>query len=450
MKVYNVEPIKSLTSEIIDNLIIHATLSSLRRAASVTPCVKRVDGDDKLPTLYYIKGSMNPDVQDWTIHALVMDINKYLLLSSYTDNQDNPESPVDPDKPLFIRSTIKWDGFTGKTADGLWVDPINAGEYNEELRFDGEIAWYDANDELGRIAGNRVGAVITPSQEMIDAYPNAVVYIEKDDVTIPANEAFYEYEDIGYAVPAFYYYPLISVPGQTNVVRIYWDKDAGIEESFPVIILQDATLEVNYMEVSTEAELLDAIATSTDVKLTSSIGLVEPLDIDHDINLVIDSESTLSMPDTATYGAIVRSTNGTLTISGEGTVDGGADDNGVDSNRNAVRADGGDIIIESGNFKLTQGLNSVIYAKKGHIHIYGGEFSTENEAEGNSSQPYWLLNVLDSAYKSGEASITVYGGRFHGFDPANNLSEGEGTNFVAEGYESIEVEPGIFEVRSIE
>lgn len=450
MKVYKVEPIKSLTSEIIDNLVIHATLSSLRKAANVTPCVKRVDGDDKLPTLYYIKGSANPDIKDWTVHALVMDINKYLLLSSCTNNPVDPESPVTPDKPLFIRSTIKWDGSTGKTADGLWVDPVNAGEYNEELRFDGEIAWYDANEELGRIAGNRVGAVITPSQEMIDAYPNAVVYIEKDDITIPANEAFYEYEDIGYNVPAIYYYPLIKVPGQTNVIRIYWDKEAGVEESFPIIILQDATLEVNYMEVSTEEELLDAVLNSTDVKLANSVELVEPLIIDHDFNLVVDSESTLSMPDPATYGSILRSTSGTLTISGDGIIDGGSDDNGAGSNRTAVRADGGNVVIESGNFKLAQGLNSVIYASKGHIYIYGGEFSADNEAEGNSSQPYWLLNVLDSAYKSGEASITVYGGKFYGFDPANNLSEGEGTNFVAEGYESIEIEPGVFEVRSID
>ena len=35
----------------------------------------------------------------------------------------------------------------------------------------------------------------------------------------------------------------------------------------------------------------------------------------------------------------------------------------------------------------------------------------------------------------GTSKITVYGGRFYGFDPANNVSEGPNTNFVAEGYE---------------
>ena len=35
------------------------------------------------------------------------------------------------------------------------------------------------------------------------------------------------------------------------------------------------------------------------------------------------------------------------------------------------------------------------------------------------------------------SSIVVKGGTFFEFDPANNLSEGEGTNFVADGYKSV-------------
>ena len=35
-------------------------------------------------------------------------------------------------------------------------------------------------------------------------------------------------------------------------------------------------------------------------------------------------------------------------------------------------------------------------------------------------------------------SITVYGGTFVGFNPANNEAEGEGTNFVADGYKAVE------------
>ena len=54
------------------------------------------------------------------------------------------------------------------------------------------------------------------------------------------------------------------------------------------------------------------------------------------------------------------------------------------------------------------------------------------------------LNIKDKDRDN--SSITVYGGKFYGFDPANNLSEGKNTNFVAEGYKSIEIEEGVFEV----
>ena len=32
------------------------------------------------------------------------------------------------------------------------------------------------------------------------------------------------------------------------------------------------------------------------------------------------------------------------------------------------------------------------------------------------------------------ANVVIYGGTFVNFDPSNNASEGQGTNYVAEGY----------------
>ena len=49
---------------------------------------------------------------------------------------------------------------------------------------------------------------------------------------------------------------------------------------------------------------------------------------------------------------------------------------------------------------------------------------------------YALLNCKDADYKAGTAKITVKGGKYKNFNPANNTSEGNGTNFVAEGYTS--------------
>ena len=45
-----------------------------------------------------------------------------------------------------------------------------------------------------------------------------------------------------------------------------------------------------------------------------------------------------------------------------------------------------------------------------------------------------MINCIDSAYKAGTAKVIIKGGTFINFNPANCKAEGEGTNFVADGY----------------
>ena len=52
----------------------------------------------------------------------------------------------------------------------------------------------------------------------------------------------------------------------------------------------------------------------------------------------------------------------------------------------------------------------------------------------------YLLNVNDKLITEGVAPrtfITVTGGTFYNFDLSNCISEGEGTNFVADGYKVV-------------
>lgn len=119
--------------------------------------------------------------------------------------------------------------------------------------------------------------------------------------------------------------------------------------------------------------------------------------------------------------------------------------NGVWSNPSGyglwLASDKGSIDIYGGHF-IAQ--THAVYSEKGIINIYGGEF------ELSTGDPKYLLNCYDSAYTAGTAKIIVYGGRFHDFDPANSMSEiGGPVSFVAEGYKSEEVEPGIWEVSKI-
>lgn len=108
----------------------------------------------------------------------------------------------------------------------------------------------------------------------------------------------------------------------------------------------------------------------------------------------------------------------------------------------------GVIKIHDGKFFNDANSLECIYAEKGFIEIYGGEFHNV-KVEGEKD---FLLNCKDANYQAGKAGIKVYGGKFYGFDPAANAAESSEmtTNFVAEGYESIfNEEGGYYEVKPI-
>ena len=97
------------------------------------------------------------------------------------------------------------------------------------------------------------------------------------------------------------------------------------------------------------------------------------------------------------------------------------------------------IKIMGGTFKAQ---THVVYAEKGFIEIYGGEFELVN-----TEDKKFLLNCFDANYQAGTAGIKVFGGKFHEFDPANSMSEPGGpVSFVADGYKSVQTAEDIWEV----
>lgn len=129
----------------------------------------------------------------------------------------------------------------------------------------------------------------------------------------------------------------------------------------------------------------------------------------------------------------LKVTKGTLTITGEGIVKGAetAKTNTKDP-YSAVWANGGNVIINSGTFDeggIDGHGNSTIYADKSAITINGGTFKNSATYEGR----YWTLNKQNDV----GVVLVVNGGKFYNFDPANNMNDirdGEGTNYVADGY----------------
>ena len=124
------------------------------------------------------------------------------------------------------------------------------------------------------------------------------------------------------------------------------------------------------------------------------------------------------------YWSLISVQGGTLTIKGEGALQAAADDCYAVDVRN-----GGKLVIEGGKFV---GNISAVYVHEGTVEIKGGEFSIQQKSSYNDSR--FLLNCLDENYTAGKAKISVTGGTFAGFNPQDNLAEGESTDFVAEGY----------------
>lgn len=153
----------------------------------------------------------------------------------------------------------------------------------------------------------------------------------------------------------------------------------------------------------------------------------------------IDTDDT-----TNSYGLWVK--GGEVVITGNGEIVSKDSDYSM-----AVWANGGKVTIKGGIFRNGGDSCDLIYASAGgNVVIEGGEFFPAGPASGTApgtQNPYTALNVKDKDFKSGASSIIVKGGRFHNFNPANNLSEGANTNFVAEGYESVEITSNVWEVR---
>ena len=91
---------------------------------------------------------------------------------------------------------------------------------------------------------------------------------------------------------------------------------------------------------------------------------------------------------------------------------------------------GATLTINGGNY---YGGGTTVQVQKGTLIINDGFFACEPYSDPTYGSEY-LINCIDSAYKDGTAKITVKGGTFVNFNPANCKAEGAGTNFVAPGY----------------
>ena len=87
------------------------------------------------------------------------------------------------------------------------------------------------------------------------------------------------------------------------------------------------------------------------------------------------------------------------------------------------------ITVKNGTIEVAEGV--VDY---GFWLSRGKSATLENVVIKGAGTGYFTINLLDSARTSGKATATVSGGTYKNFDPANNVSEGIPTSFLADGY----------------
>lgn len=194
------------------------------------------------------------------------------------------------------------------------------------------------------------------------------------------------------------------------------------------------------LEVADATALSTALANGDDVILKENIAISSTLTIPQGSTVTIDLNGK-TLTNSATTTAI--EVKGDLTITGEGTVNGGSG-----GNNKAVKVlTGGKCTIMSGSITVGGDANNegndCILCEGGEVEIYGGYYSSAAAYNGF----YYVLNQ-----KNGNpGKITVYGGQFENYNPATG-DDNLGGNFVASGYESVfiseaEATPKVYEVR---
>lgn len=189
--------------------------------------------------------------------------------------------------------------------------------------------------------------------------------------------------------------------------------------------------------ITTEDALKEAISAASEnetITLGGNITLTAPIIIEKKITLDMASHTFSNASNaqdiwndtTAAWSFISVQGNGDLTITGNGTFQTKANDcYAVD-----VR-DGATLTIENGTFV---GNVHAIYVFEGSLFVHGGTYSIQQKYTNAAQADEFVLNCYDASRRNGSATISVSGGSFINFDPANCQAEGIATNFCADGY----------------
>lgn len=208
-----------------------------------------------------------------------------------------------------------------------------------------------------------------------------------------------------------------------------------------VPIFNEPDNDIDLVNIKNAESLKALVATGGSAKLVDDIEINYPLVLSGNTDVVIDLNGHSIVNKTQVNGnyTVVFNVTGNshLTINGEGEVKALEETSDVDGYRMAVWAYDDAVVDINGGYFYNKQLNpetsNLIYVMgRAVVNVSGGKFETAMlNAQGTSL----LLNMQDASRAT--AKINITGGQFVDFDPADCVSEGPHTNFVADGYVSV-------------
>ena len=189
--------------------------------------------------------------------------------------------------------------------------------------------------------------------------------------------------------------------------------------------------------------LQEAVAVGGEVKLLKDVDISETVIVAKAVKLDLNGKTIGNTNDlwekrADDWSLLSVRAGGDLTITGNGTLKAKENDcYAVDVQ------DGATLTIENGTFV---GNIHAVYVYQGELTVKGGAYSIQQKYPDAAKADEFVLNCYDEHRTEGTAKITVTGGTFVKFNPANCAAEGAGTNFVAAGYAAKKLEDDKYEV----
>lgn len=214
-----------------------------------------------------------------------------------------------------------------------------------------------------------------------------------------------------------------------------------------VPIFNEPDNDIDIVNVKNEASLRALFATGGEATLAADLDLGETVSVAAGKEVTLDLNGKTIKNSTDLWDSPTKEANnwslfsvkgGSLTIKGAGTLQAKENDcYAVDVQ------DGGQVTIEDGTYV---GNIHAVYVYEGAAEIKGGHYSVQQTYPDAEKAYGFVLNCYDANRKNGTAKIMVSGGEFVKFNPADCAAEGAHTNFLADGYMSVEAEEGVWTV----